>query len=362
MAPELLNGQGYDSSVDWWSLGVVLFEMLYNERPFKGKNKREKIKRGNFVFLDNTQQSNNVGSNSAPAPASYQKKPLKRGGSQTSQGHEDTEIQSSRSFTEGVNQKDANKGVMVSEKCRKFVRGLLEMDVEKRLGNGEKNLVLLKNHEFFEGIDWVAVEKKQTCPLLVPNSKRNNFDYVDTKIFDLEFGGQKKEIPVAYAEEKMLMIEREFLYYDHNNPSTRGPRPEVLNDLTKELRTSTTGSINNNSMQSMLVREGPPSVVTSQLSLLPYNNTQSNNQFAVPKSPTTVVSSPPETGTVQRQMGGAMDRSTNSNKYLKAQSIVMNSSARSLSVCISDQNTSRMEGSLKNETNTNIDPTSPSPT
>lgn len=31
MAPEVLQKKGYFSSVDWWSLGVVLFELLFGK-------------------------------------------------------------------------------------------------------------------------------------------------------------------------------------------------------------------------------------------------------------------------------------------------------------------------------------------
>lgn len=34
MAPEILFKSGYDYSVDWWSLGVVIFEMLTGYSPF----------------------------------------------------------------------------------------------------------------------------------------------------------------------------------------------------------------------------------------------------------------------------------------------------------------------------------------
>ncbi|KIY72422.1 Pkinase-domain-containing protein [Cylindrobasidium torrendii FP15055 ss-10] len=34
LAPEILNGQGYNKTIDWWTLGVLLFEMLSGLPPF----------------------------------------------------------------------------------------------------------------------------------------------------------------------------------------------------------------------------------------------------------------------------------------------------------------------------------------
>jgi len=36
MAPEMIasNGSLYDRMVDWWALGIMIFEMVYGKLPF----------------------------------------------------------------------------------------------------------------------------------------------------------------------------------------------------------------------------------------------------------------------------------------------------------------------------------------
>ncbi|KAJ7427777.1 Protein kinase C theta type [Willisornis vidua] len=41
IAPEILLGQKYNTSVDWWSFGVLLYEMLIGQSPFHGQDEEE---------------------------------------------------------------------------------------------------------------------------------------------------------------------------------------------------------------------------------------------------------------------------------------------------------------------------------
>jgi serine/threonine kinase 32 len=37
MAPEILQKRGYTYPIDWWSLGVCAFELIFGRRPFRGR-------------------------------------------------------------------------------------------------------------------------------------------------------------------------------------------------------------------------------------------------------------------------------------------------------------------------------------
>jgi len=55
VAPEILENFDYDFSVDWWSLGILIYEMLVGESPFFSQNNTimfSKIKKLNPIFLN----------------------------------------------------------------------------------------------------------------------------------------------------------------------------------------------------------------------------------------------------------------------------------------------------------------------
>ena len=41
MAPEIITGKGHGKDVDWWSVGILLFEMLTGMPPFNAKSRNQ---------------------------------------------------------------------------------------------------------------------------------------------------------------------------------------------------------------------------------------------------------------------------------------------------------------------------------
>jgi serine/threonine kinase 32 len=38
MAPQVVGRKGYSWQIDWWSLGITTYELLFHKRPFEGRS------------------------------------------------------------------------------------------------------------------------------------------------------------------------------------------------------------------------------------------------------------------------------------------------------------------------------------
>nr|AML79272.1 putative LOV domain-containing protein [Maianthemum canadense] len=102
IAPEIITGAGHTSAVDWWALGILLYEMIYGYTPFRGKTRQKTF--ANILHKD-----------------------LKFPGS-----------------------------ISVSLPARQLMYRLLHRDPKNRLGSCE-GANEIKQHPFFHGINWALV-------------------------------------------------------------------------------------------------------------------------------------------------------------------------------------------------------------
>ncbi|XP_076014022.1 serine/threonine-protein kinase greatwall isoform X2 [Genypterus blacodes] len=126
LAPELLLGKPHDCMVDWWALGVCLFEFLTGVPPFNDETPQ-------LVFQ-------NILNRDIPWP---------------------------------------DEGEELSPNSRNAIEILLTMDMRKRAGLKE-----LRHHPLFEGLDWDNLQN-QTMPF-IPQPE----DETDTSYFDARNNAQ----------------------------------------------------------------------------------------------------------------------------------------------------------------------------
>ncbi|EMS47081.1 Phototropin-1A [Triticum urartu] len=136
IAPEIITGAGHTSAVDWWALGILLYEMLYGYTPFRGKTRQRTF--ANILHKD------------IRFPASISKNLVDK--------------ESLLGVAHGccVNEQ-------VSLPARQLIYRLLHRDPANRMGSYEGSNEI-KQHPFFRGINWALVRgtapPKMDAPLL----------------------------------------------------------------------------------------------------------------------------------------------------------------------------------------------------
>ncbi|OJD15566.1 AGC/AKT protein kinase [Emergomyces pasteurianus Ep9510] len=158
LAPELLHGDGYTKAVDWWTLGVLLYEMLTGLPPFYDENTNEMYRK---ILQE---------------PLTFPSQDIVPGA------------------------------------ARDLLTRLLDRDPNRRLGaNGAAEI---KAHHFFSNIDWRKLLQRKYEPSFRPDV----VDARDTKNFEREF---TSEDPVdSYVEGPVLSqtMQRQFEGWSYNRP------------------------------------------------------------------------------------------------------------------------------------------------
>jgi len=167
-APEMIKNKLYGPSADIFSYGVMLYRMLCGSKPFKGKVDRD---------LDK---------------AVIEKKPQ---------------------FPKEIFSKDAIS----------LLNGLLQKKPENRLGCGEKGIQEIKEHPFFESIDWGLLEAGYIDPPFVPNK----FDVNAASLKDIGDFDRAKYRHVKLDDKFKLKVKN----FDYVN--IRGLEDEMVSVLEK---------------------------------------------------------------------------------------------------------------------------------
>lgn len=105
-APEILLDRPYDRAVDWWGLGILLYEMLQCRSPFSGEDEDE-------------------------------------------------------IYDQILSESQPEFSPDMQESSVSAVQGFLQRDPEKRLGCGETGQRDIMNHAFFAEVDWTALSNQQ---------------------------------------------------------------------------------------------------------------------------------------------------------------------------------------------------------
>nr|AML78375.1 putative LOV domain-containing protein [Griselinia racemosa] len=135
IAPEIITGAGHTSAVDWWALGILLYEMLYGYTPFRGKTRQRTF--ANVLHKD-----------------------LKFPGSKA-----------------------------ISLPAKQLMYRLLNRDPKNRLGSRE-GANEIKQHTFFRGINWALIRcqnpPKLDAPLFGTTEDEAEVKEVDPGLHDLQ--------------------------------------------------------------------------------------------------------------------------------------------------------------------------------
>ncbi|XP_072980921.1 phototropin-2-like [Typha angustifolia] len=134
IAPEIITGEGHSCAIDWWALGILLYEMLYGRTPFRGKNRQKTF--SNIMHKELTFPSS----------------------------------------------------IPVSLAAKQLIHGLLHRDPANRLGS-KMGANAIKQHPFFFEINWPLIRCMTPPELDVPLQLIG--DEPDSKVKDIHWNDEE---------------------------------------------------------------------------------------------------------------------------------------------------------------------------
>ncbi|KAL5248869.1 hypothetical protein ACHWQZ_G017905 [Mnemiopsis leidyi] len=168
IAPEVLKGGQYSYSVDWWALGVLLYEMLCGRSPFNVDNQP----------TDNPEESENL-------------------------------------LFQCILTKPVRIPRALSVKAGSVLKYLLRRDPEERLGcNKEQGFNQIKQHPFFNVLDWDLLESRQVTPPYIPPIAAED----DLANFDRAFTDEAVQLTPDDPDELARINQSEFEGFEYINP------------------------------------------------------------------------------------------------------------------------------------------------
>ncbi|XP_068763342.1 protein kinase C delta type isoform X2 [Struthio camelus] len=154
IAPEILQGLRYTFSVDWWSFGVLLYEMLIGQSPFHGDDEDE--------------------------------------------------------LFESIRVDTPHYPRWITKESKDILEKLFERDPTRRLGVTGN----IRDHSFFKTVNWAALEKREVDPPFRPKVKSAS----DYNNFDREFLNEKPRLSYSDKNLIESMDQSAFAGFSFINP------------------------------------------------------------------------------------------------------------------------------------------------
>ncbi|KAL4646089.1 protein kinase C zeta type isoform X1 [Arapaima gigas] len=166
IAPEILRGEDYGFSVDWWALGVLMFEMMAGRSPFD-------------IITDNP------------------------------------DMNTEEYLFQVILEKPIRIPRSLSVKAASVLKGFLNKDPKDRLGcQVHTGFTDIKSHTFFRSIDWEQLEKKQVTPPFKPQIT----DDYGLDNFDTQFTNEPVQLTPDDEDVIKRIDQSEFEGFEYINP------------------------------------------------------------------------------------------------------------------------------------------------